>query len=54
MPRIFDNIENILPPALTKALGVSHRADFCFGCFNLRYWKDFIMDEIEKEKCCIG
>ncbi|MDO9509306.1 MAG: hypothetical protein Q7I97_08245, partial [Thermovirgaceae bacterium] len=56
MPRIFDNIRNELLPALSEAMQLSDRSDFCVGYFNLRGWSkvDKLVDGWEggDGNCC--
>ena len=56
MPRIFDNIDQQLLPALKETLDLADHADFCVGYLNLRGWKA-IASQIEawrggEGECC--
>jgi hypothetical protein len=55
LPRIFDNIDQQLLPALQLAMQNSKRGDFCVGYLNLRGWRQ-LDEQIEcwsgQDGCC--
>ena len=55
MPRVFDNIDNKLLPALQKTLALAYRSDFCVGYFNLRGWRqldEYIEHWVDTDGVC--
>jgi len=61
MPRILDNIECHLLPALQNSISNAYRADFCIGYFNLRGWGElsshvdqFVGGEAAQARLLIG
>ena len=53
MPRIFDNIEKSLLPALQETLNVAEQADSCVGYFNLRGWRH-LADHVDRWTGTLG
>ncbi len=56
MPRIFDNIEKSLLPALHETIQVANCAEFCVRYFSLRRWRqlDTVIGNWSDEdgQCC--